>query len=188
MPQKMNPDLLELTRGKAARIIGDVTALMVAMKGLPLAYNKDLQETQQLLFDAAGTVLSLLPLASGWMKAVELNFERMQEAAESGYMNAWAAATYLVRRGIPFRMAHEQIGKAVQTCIERNCGLGDLPLEELRQLNPIFDQDFYSCLDLQSVLEIHDIPGGTAPARVRQALAEARRKVEHMREEAHAHA
>jgi len=188
MPQKMNPDLLELTRGKAARIIGDVTALMVAMKGLPLAYNKDLQETQQLLFDAAGTVLSLLPLASGWMKAVELNFERMQEAAESGYMNAWAAATYLVRRGIPFRMAHEQIGKAVQTCIERNCGLGDLPLEELRQLNPIFDQDFYSCLTLQAVLNLHDTPGGTAPARVRQALSEARREVEHMREAVHAHA
>ena len=82
MPQKMNPDLLELTRGKAARIIGDATALLVTVKGLPLAYNKDLQETQQPLFDAAGTVLSLLPLASGWMKAVEFNHERMQEAAQ----------------------------------------------------------------------------------------------------------
>ena len=95
-----------------------------------------MQETQQPLFDAAATVLSLVPLASGWMKAVEFNHERMQEAAESGFMNAWAAATYLVRRGVPFRLAHEQIGKAVQTCIERNCELGDLPLEELRQLNP----------------------------------------------------
>ncbi len=115
MPQKMNPDLLELTRGKAARMIGDATALLVTMKGLPLAYNKDLQETQQPLFDAAETVLSLLPLVSGWMKAVEFNHERMQEAAESGFMNAWAGATYLVRRGVPFRLAHEQIGKAVQT-------------------------------------------------------------------------
>jgi argininosuccinate lyase len=188
MPQKMNPDLLELTRGKAARIIGNATALLVTMKGLPLAYNKDLQETQQPLFDAAGTILSLLPLVSGWMKAAEFNRERMQEAAQSGFMNAWAGATYLVRRGVPFRLAHEQIGKAVQTCIERNCELADLPLEDLRRLNTVFDQDFYSCLNLLSVLNIHDVPAGTAPARVRQAIAEARKKVESMREEVHAHA
>src|SRR5206468_940401 len=106
MPQKMNADLLELTRGKAARLIGNATALLVTMKGLPLAYNKDLQETQQPMFDAAGTVLSLLPLVSGWMRAVEFHPERMQEAAQSGFMNAWAGATYLVRRGVPFRLAH----------------------------------------------------------------------------------
>lgn len=188
MPQKMNPDLLELARGKAARIIGDATALLVTLKGLPLAYNKDLQETQQPLFNAAGTVLALLPMASGWMKAVEFDYDRMQAAAQSGFMNAWAAATYLVRRGVPFRLAHEQIGKAVQTCVERNCELADLPLEELRQLNPVFDQDFYSCLTLQSVLNIHDVPGGTAPARVRQAIVEARKKVEATREVVHAHA
>ncbi len=188
MPQKMNPDLLELTRGKAARIIGDATALLVTVKGLPLAYNKDLQETQQPLFDAAATVLSLLPLASGWMKAVEFNHDRMQAAADSGFMNAWAGATYLARRGVPFRLAHELIGKAVQTCIERKCDLADLPLEELRQLNPAFDQDFYSSLTLPAVLAIHDVPGGTAPARVRQAIADARQKVEAMREDIHAHA
>jgi len=188
MPQKMNPDLLELTRGKAARVIGGATALLVTMKGLPLAYNKDLQETQQPLFDAAGTILSLLPLVSGWMKAAEFNRELMQEAAQSGFMNAWAGATYLVMRGVPFRLAHEQIGKAVQICIERNCELADLPLEDLRQLNTVFDQDFFSCLNLQSVLNIHDVPGGTAPARVRQAIAEARKKVESMRWEVHAHA
>jgi argininosuccinate lyase len=188
MPQKMNPDLLELTRGKAARIIGDATALLVTVKGLPLAYNKDLQETQQPLFDASGTVLSLLPMAAGWMKAVEFNHERMQQAAQSGFMNAWAGATYLVRHGVPFRLAHEIIGKAVQTCIERSCELAELPLEELRKLNPAFDQDFYSCLSLQAVLNIHDVPGGTAPARVRQAIADARRKVESMREDVHAHA
>jgi argininosuccinate lyase len=188
MPQKMNPDLLELTRGKAARIIGDATALLVTLKGLPLAYNKDLQETQQPIFNAAGTVLALVPLASGWMKAVEFDYDRMQSAAQSGFMNAWAGATYLLRRGVPFRLAHEQIGRAVQTCIERNCELADLPLEELRQLNPVFDQDFYSCLTLQSVLNIHDVPGGTAPARVRQAMVEARKKVEAIREAVHAHA
>jgi argininosuccinate lyase len=188
MPQKMNPDLLELTRGKAARIIGDATALLVTLKGLPLAYNKDLQETQQPLFDAAGTVLALLPLVSGWMKAAEFDYDRMQAAAQAGFMNAWAGATYLVRRGVPFRLAHEQIGKAVQSCVENNCELADLPLEELRQLNPVFDQDFYSCLTLQSVLNIHDVPGGTAPVRVRQAMADARKKVESMREVVHADA
>jgi argininosuccinate lyase len=188
MPQKMNADLLELTRGKAARMIGDATALLVTMKGLPLAYNKDLQETQQPLFNAAETVRSLVPLVSGWMKAVEFNHDRMQEAAESGFMNAWAGATYLARQGVPFRMAHEQIGKAVQMCIERKCELADLPLEELRQLNPAFDQDFYSSLSLQAVLNIHDVPGGTAPARVRQALTDARKKVESLREGIHAHA
>jgi argininosuccinate lyase len=188
MPQKMNPDLLELTRGKAARIIGDSTALLITVKGLPLAYNKDLQETQQPLFDASGTVLSILPLVSGWMKAVEFNSERMQAAAQSGFMNAWAGATYLVRRGVPFRLAHEQIGKAVQTCIERNCELADLPLQDLRLLNPAFDQDFYSSLSLQAVLNIHDVPGGTAPSRVRQAITDARKKVVSMQEEVHAHA
>jgi argininosuccinate lyase len=188
MPQKKNPDLLELTRGKAGRVIGDATALLVTVKALPLAYNKDLQETQEPLFDAAGTVLALLPLVTGWMKAMEFDHERLQAAAESGFMNAWAAATYLVRRGVPFRLAHEQIGKAVQACVEKRCELADLPLEELRQLNPTFDPDFYSCLSLQAVLNLHDVPGGTAPARVRQALAEARRRVESMREEVHAHA
>jgi argininosuccinate lyase len=188
MPQKMNGDLLELTRGKAARIIGDSTALLVTMKGLPLAYNKDLQETQQPLFDAAHTVLSLLPLVTGWMKLVEFDHDRMQSAAQTGFMNAWAGATYLVRKGVPFRLAHEQIGKAVQICIERNYELADLPLDELRQMNPAFDQDFYSSLSLQAVLNIHDVPGGTAPARVRQAIADARKKVESTREEIHAHA
>ena len=123
MPQKKNPDLLELVRGKTGRIIGSATALMVALKGLPLAYNKDLQETQEPLFDAADTALGLLPLVAGWMKAVEFDHERMNEAAQSGFMNAWAAATYLVNRGVPSRLAHEQIGKAVKLCLEKQCEL-----------------------------------------------------------------
>jgi argininosuccinate lyase len=187
MPQKKNPDLLELTRGKTARIIGDVTALLVAMKGLPLAYNKDLQETQEPLFDAADTVMGLLRLVTGWMKAVDFNYERMQEAAQTGFMNAWAAATYLVQRAVPFRLAHEQIGKAVQLCLEKDCELQDLSVEDLRRLNPLFDTDFYDCLKLEFVLAIHDVPGGTAPARVRQAIATARQKIGSMHEEAHAH-
>jgi argininosuccinate lyase len=188
MPQKKNPDLLELVRGKAARVAGDATTLLVAVKGLPFAYNKDLQETQQPLFDATETLLSVLPLVAGFMKGVEFDNERMQKAAESGFMNAWAAATYLVERGVPFRVAHEQIGKAVQLCVERNCELQDLKLHELREINPVFDQDFYSCLTLGSVLAIHDVPGGTAPGRVQKALKEARDKVNLLREKMHAHA
>jgi len=188
MPQKKNPDLLELTRGKAARVIGDATALMVATKGLPLAYNKDLQETQEPLFDAAESLISLLPLVTGWIRAVELNYERMQQAAKSGFMNAFAAATYLVKRGVPSRLAHQLVGKAVQLCLEKNCELQDLKLEQLRELGPVFDQDFYSCLQLDSVLAFHDVPGGTAPARVRQAIADVRQRIDAIREKVHAHA
>ena len=188
MPQKKNPDLLELTRGKCARVIGSATTLQICLKGLPLAYNKDLQETQEPLFDAADTVISLLPLATGWMKAVEFNYEAMQHAAQSGFMNAWAAATYLVQRGVPFRLAHEQIGKAVQMCLARQCELQDLSLEELRSVNLKFDHDFYACLKLESVLAIHEVPGGTAPARVKQAITDARQRIESIREGVHAHA
>jgi argininosuccinate lyase len=188
MPQKKNPDLLELARGKCARVIGDATTLQICMKGLPLAYNKDLQETQERLFDAADTVMSLLPLVTGWMKEAEFNYEAMQQAAQSGFMNAWAAATYLVRRGVPFRLAHEQIGKAVQMCLEKHCELQDLSLEELHSVNSQFDHDFYACLKLESVLALHDVQGGTAPARVRQAMVDARQKIESIREGIHAHA
>jgi argininosuccinate lyase len=188
MPQKKNPDLLELARGKSGRVLGNATALMVAVKGLPLAYNKDLQETQEPLFDSSDTLLQMLPLVAGWMKAVEFNKERMHQAAQSGFMNAWAAATYLVKRGVPSRLAHERIGKAVQMCIERSCELQDLPLEELRSLSPAFDEDFYESLKLASVLAVHDVPGGTAPSRVRHAINVTRKRIASLREEAHAHA
>jgi argininosuccinate lyase len=185
MPQKKNPDLLELVRGKSGRVLGNAVALMATVKGLPLAYNKDLQETQEPLFDSADTLLDLLPLVSAWMKAVEFNLDRMQQAAQSGFMNAWAAATYLVNHGVPSRLAHECVGKAVQICLERNCELSDLPLNDLQVLNSAFDQGFYAALDLRSVLAIHDVAGGTAPARVRQAANAARKKIELLREEVH---
>jgi argininosuccinate lyase len=188
MPQKKNPDLLELVRGKSGRVLGNATALMVAVKGLPLAYNKDLQETQEPLFDSSDTLLQVLPLVTGWMKAVEFNNERMQQAAQSGFMNAWAAATYLVKRGVPSRLAHERIGKAVQLCIERGCELQDLPLDELQSLSPAFEQDFFESLKLAAVLAVHDVPGGTAPSRMRQAIHGTRKRIESLREEVHAHA
>ncbi|HET7891919.1 MAG TPA: argininosuccinate lyase [Candidatus Sulfotelmatobacter sp.] len=188
MPQKKNPDLLELVRGKSGRIIGNATSLMVAIKGLPLAYNKDLQETQEPLFASSDTMLQMLPLVAEWIKAVEFDRERMQQAAQTGFMNAWAAATYLVKRGVPSRLAHERVGKAVQVCIERGCELQDLALDELRSLSPAFDEDVFESLKLTSVLGVHDVAGGTAPGRVRQAVNATRKRIESLREEAHAHA
>lgn len=188
MPQKLNGDLLELTRAKSARVIGDATSLLIATKGLPLAYNKDLQETQEPLFHAAETVLSVLPLAAGWMRTVEFNFERMQAAAETGYMNAFAAATYLTRKGVPFRIAHEQIGKAVRIALDAHCELQELSLEQLQAVDRHFERDFYDFVKLDNVLAIHDVRGGTAPARVTEALSVARHKLAGAQEEAHAHA
>jgi argininosuccinate lyase len=188
MPQKMNGDLLELTRGKAARVIGDATSLLITLKGLPLAYNKDLQETQEPLFHATEAVVSLLPLITGWMQAVEFNFERMRNASATGYMNAFAAATYLVRKGVPFRIAHEQVGKAVRLALDRHCELQELKLEDLRAIDSHFAEDFQDFVTLENVIAIHDVPGGTAPARVQHAIAEARKKLSSPCEEAHAHA
>ncbi|MFI5089279.1 MAG: argininosuccinate lyase [Terriglobales bacterium] len=188
MPQKQNPDAMELIRGKAARVIGDATALAATVKGLPLAYNKDLQETQEPLFSAAETMQAVVSIAAGFISAVEFDYDRMHASASSGFMNAMAAAHYLAARGVPFRRAHEQIGKAVQWCLENHCELQDISLDELRRFAPEADQDFYSHLTLDAVLGCHDAEGGTAPARVRQALAEARERLAALRGELHAHA
>lgn len=188
MPQKKNPDLLELVRGKAGRVLGHATALSFTLKGLPLAYNKDLQETQEPVFGASDVLLATLPLCSGWMKGAEFHYERMESAAQSGFMNAWAAATYLVRHGVPSRLAHEKVGKAVQICLERGYELHDLPLANLQAISPAFGEDFYQSLKLTSVLAIHDVAGGTAPARVKKAIQSTRKRIESLREEVHAHA
>ena len=188
MPQKQNPDSLELIRGKSARVIAASTSLLIALKGLPLAYNKDMQETQEPVFDAAASVTGMLRVASGFMRDVSFNFERMQAAAESGFMNAMAAATYLVKKGVPFRRAHEHIGKAVRLCVEKGCELQNLSLEEFRAIAPEFDADVYEHLTLKAVLECHDVPGGTAPSRVTSALAETASKLKSLQEELHARA
>jgi argininosuccinate lyase len=188
MPQKQNPDAMELIRGKAARVIGDATALAATVKGLPLAYNKDLQETQEPLFSAAETMQAVLSIAADFISAIEFDDDRMHAAASSGFMNSMAAAHYLVARGVPFRLAHEQIGHAVQWCLENRCELQDLSLDDLRRFAPEADQGFYSHVTLDAVLACHDVEGGTAPARVRQALAEARERLAALRGELHAHA
>lgn len=188
MPQKKNPDLLELVRGKTGRIAGDAQGLTVSIKGLPLAYNKDLQEVQEPIFDAAQTVVGLLPLATGWMRAVEFDYDRMKRAAEGGFMNAWAAATYLVQKGVPSRMAHEAVGKAVRASLDRGCELGDLHVEELKAIHPAFDVDFGDCLELKAVIAIHDVMGGTAVVSVNEAIGRTEEAIRRLRGEVHAHA
>jgi argininosuccinate lyase len=182
MPQKQNPDSLELIRGKSARLIGCQVALLTAVKGLPLAYNKDMQETQEPLLDAAATVASCVRIANGFMQQVAFNYDRMRAACESGFMNALAAATYLAKRGIPFREAHSVVAHAVQRCVSKGCELQDLSLEELREFSPAFGADIHECLKLETVLQGNDVPGGTAPDRVRQAIHHARTRLAALQE------
>lgn len=182
MPQKQNPDSLELIRGKSARLLGCQVALLTAVKGLPLAYNKDMQETQEPLLDAAATASGCVRIAGGFMHQVTFNYDRMQAACETGFMNALAAATYLAKRGVPFREAHEVVAHAVQRCVDKGCELQDLSLEELREFSPAFGGDINQQLKLDAVLAGHDVPGGTAPERVRQAIHQAREKLAALRE------
>jgi argininosuccinate lyase len=181
MPQKKNPDLLELVRGKAARLMGCAVTLETLVKGLPLAYNKDLQETQEPVFNAADAIIAMLPLVTGFMNTVEFNDAKMNQAASSGFMNAWAAAAYLVERGVPSRLAHEAVGKAVALAVERGCDLQKLSLADLQAIHPSFDAGFHSCLGLTEVLTLHDVPGGTAPRHVKRALQNARERAAALR-------
>jgi argininosuccinate lyase len=140
------------------------------VKGLPLAYHKDMQETQQPVFAAAQQVGSMLRVATGFVASVRFDFARMQTAASVGFMNALAGAAFLVRNRVPFRTAHEKIGKAVQLCAQKGCELEQLSGEEFASCGITADAEFYDVLQLQQVLAIHDVPGGTAPSQVRAAL------------------
>ncbi len=177
MPQKKNPDLTELARGKAARLIGAATALATLLKGLPLAYNKDLQEGQEQVFDIVDTILGLLGVLPGFTSKLTFNFARMKTAATTGYLNAMAAATYLSNKGVPFRKAHEIVGNAVRLGLESGRELNDLKLEELRGLSDVFAEDFYAAITLEATLDCHDVIGGTARTRVAEALAAAKQRL-----------
>ena len=176
MPQKKNPDLTELIRAKVGRIHGAAQAVTLQLKGLPLAYNKDMQETQEPAF-AVEFVPSMLSLVARFTAAIEFNRERMAEAAQSGYLNAMAAATYLVHKGVPFRTAHEKIGNAVRFALQERVELRDLTINELRAFGPEFDEDFFSAISLNATLDCHDVIGGTARERVHQALTEASERI-----------
>lgn len=177
MPQKLNPDFTELLRGRAGRILGAAHAVEVQMKGLPLAYNKDLQDLQPSLFAAVSGLLPALELLADFTRSLKFNIEVMRAKASIGYLNAMAAATYLAHRGVPFRTAHHIVGQAVRTALDQGCELQDLPLEQLKQLSPAFEADVYEALTLEATIDCHDVIGGTARARVREALASARQRL-----------
>jgi argininosuccinate lyase len=174
MPQKKNPDLAELIRAKIGRIHGAAEAVTLQLKGLPLAYNKDLQETQEQVF-AVEFVPRMLRLVARFTAALQFNRERMKEAAQSGCLNAMAAATYLVHKGVPFRTAHEKIGNAVRFAIEKGIELDALTLDELRQFGDEFEEDFFSAITLTATLDCHNVTGGTARERVRKDLTSLRK-------------
>jgi argininosuccinate lyase len=176
MPQKKNPDLTELVRAKVGRIHGAAEAVTLQVKGLPLAYNKDMQETQEPAFAVAGTA-QMLHLLARFTQALAYDTGRMREAAENGYLNAMAAATYLVHKGVPFRKAHEKIGNAVRLGLEKGVELNGLSLDELKLFGDEFEPDFFEAITLDATLDCHDVIGGTARARVKMALDEARQQL-----------
>ena len=177
MPQKKNPDFTELVRGKSGRLLGAATTLAVIVKGLPLAYNKDMQETQEATFEVADTLAGTLPILAPFTRALRFRHDHMEAAAGAGYLNAMAAATYLVHKGVPFRIAHEKIGNAVRHALEKHVELNELSLEELRSFGEEFGPDFHDAISLRATLDCHDVIGGTAAVRVGGALTAARARV-----------
>jgi argininosuccinate lyase len=174
MPQKKNPDSLELIRGKAGRVFGHHAAILATMKGLPLAYNKDMQEDKEALFDTVDTLDSSIAVMATVVRNLRVDGERARRAASGGYMNATDLADYLVRRGLEFRRAHEIVGRVVSYAIERGKALEELSLEEYRGFSELFAADLYDALTLASSLATKSARGGTSPERVREALARAK--------------
>lgn len=169
---------MELVRGKAGRVFGDLIALLTMLKGLPLAYNKDMQEDKEAVFDAFDTTRACLEVSTLVLRNVELNEEKMRAAASQGMMNATELADYLVRKGVPFREAHETVGRIVIKALERGVELNDLPLDELRSFSNEIESDVFEVLTLENTIASKSIIGGTAPAQVAAALARARAMLE----------
>jgi argininosuccinate lyase len=174
MPQKKNPDALELVRGKAGRVFGHTVALLTILKGLPLAYNKDMQEDKEAVFDTADTLRASLEVTATVLRNITLREERARDAALRGYMNATELADYLARKGVPFREAHEAVGRIVLRAIELGVELEELPPEEMRAVSPLITDDVRDALSLERTLATKSQTGGTSPARVAEALAAAR--------------
>ncbi|MFO7294908.1 MAG: argininosuccinate lyase [Clostridia bacterium] len=178
MPQKKNPDVAELIRGKTGRVYGDLMALLTTMKGLPLAYNKDMQEDKEPLFDAVDTVKSCLSVFTDMLKTLKVYPENMLKQAARGFINATDAADYLVNKGVPFRDAHHIVGRIVLYCIQNGKVLEELTLEEYQQFSDKFDSHIYDAISLKNCVNRRNIPGGPAPAAVSQAIEEARQWLE----------
>jgi argininosuccinate lyase len=174
MPQKKNPDVPELVRGKSGRVYGHLIGLLTLMKGQPLAYNKDNQEDKEPLFDTADTLLITLEIYSDMLRGITVNAANMRQAALEGFATATDLADYLVKKGMPFRDAHEAVALAVKHAVKKGCDLSDLPLEELQQFSHLMGQDIFRVLTLEGSLASRNHIGGTAPVQVKQAITRAR--------------
>ena len=177
MPQKKNPDSMELVRGKAGRVFGDLLALLTTLKGLPLAYNKDMQEDKEAVFDGFDTVRTSLEVANTVMRNLSVDKDRALAASSGGYMNATELADYLVGKGVPFREAHETVGKIVMRAIELKHELQEMSLEQLREFSTLIDDDVYQALSLERTLNSKAQIGGTASKAVTAALLKARQEL-----------
>jgi argininosuccinate lyase len=176
MPQKKNPDVPELVRGKSGRVIGHLVALLVLMKAQPLTYNKDNQEDKEPLFDTVDTLADTLAIMTDLVATgIGVNRERMRAAASEGFATATDLADYLVRRGAPFRDAHEAVALAVRHAEAKGVDLADMPVAELRQFSPLVGDDVHDALTLEGSVASRNHPGGTAPAQVRAAIVAARK-------------
>ncbi|NLU37011.1 MAG: argininosuccinate lyase [Clostridiales bacterium] len=174
MPQKKNPDVAELIRGKTGRVYGNLIALLTVMKALPLAYNKDMQEDKEALFDSLDTVKKCLKVFTGMLSTLKFSRKQMKQSALSGFANATDAADYLVKKGLPFRSAHEVIGKLVLHCIKHNLSLQDLELSQFKEFSPLFEEDIYHAISLETCVNERKLPGGPAAETVKQAIKEGR--------------
>jgi argininosuccinate lyase len=179
MPQKKNPDSLELIRGKAGRVFGHHAAMLATMKGLPLAYNKDMQEDKEALFDTIDTLRVSLKVMTTVLENLKVNDKKTRQAASIGYLNATDLADYLVRKGLEFRKAHELVGQVVMYAMEQGKPLEEISLDELRNFSTLFEKDLYEAIALETSLTNKGVRGGTSPERVRSALLKARSEIDH---------
>lgn len=170
MPQKKNPDVAELVRGKTGRVYGDLITLLTVMKGLPLAYNKDMQEDKECVFDAVDTVQKSLLVMEPMLSTLKVHTEVMKRQAKEGFTNATDLADYLAKRNVPFREAHAIVGKLVLECTRRGCGLEELTLDELKEISDAFEQDLFDAISIKNCVEKRNIIGGPAPEAVKEAI------------------
>ena len=171
MPQKKNPDVAELIRGKTGRVYGDLMGLLTTLKGLPLTYNKDMQEDKEGLFDARDTLVKSLMVFTAMLSTCTFRTDNMARSAEGGFTNATDAADYLVKKGMPFRDAHAVIGHLVLHCVKENKAILDLSLEELKTFSELFEADVFEACSMHACVNLRDVPGGPAPSRVRETIA-----------------
>ena len=171
MPQKKNPDIAELVRGKTGRVYGALVSLLTTMKGIPLAYNKDMQEDKELTFDAMDTVKGCIALFTGMIATMSFRKDVMEQSAKNGFTNATDAADYLVNHGVPFRDAHGIVGRLVLYCIDRGVALDQLSLEEFRSISPVFEEDIYDAISLQTCVEKRLTVGAPGSEAMRKVIA-----------------